>query len=86
MQRVKCPSCSRSAPTVTFAVLRSSGRPDTICIGCRFNIIDGEASSAAGIQDDMISSGVPVRRGHYARKLKFEEPPGFQLDEDVELM
>lgn len=48
---------------VVFGVLAATGRADSLCPACRFNVIDGKHSSVRGIRQDMRDSGVPLGYG-----------------------
>lgn len=70
----KCPACGRGEPEgARFAKLAETHELDKMCINCRFNKIDSNASSPDGIRADMRESGIPVsrRRAGNARNLRF---------------
>ena len=65
----KCLRCSHLAgdkldngTLCQFARRTDTGRYDSLCVRCRFAVIDAKAADIDGIRDDMWIAGIPVRR------------------------
>lgn len=56
------PGDTRQGRLVRFAKLAKNGKWDSLCIDCRFLVIDTRAGDLDGIREDMLEIDIPLTR------------------------